>query len=162
MQQEDDLRALEKIVRFARTLGIVFPELNRYWSCYNWFAYYSLTASVAGRDFKNLSMYGQSKLGAMPTTVRSLSEINRLIVKGILSDSLRLLSLGISGGKRIFRIFEVSSKRTHEILHIAYRCFIRVYVLRGKPESIEQIGCGSRINVRPSRTGSVHIEILGC
>lgn len=30
MQQEDDLRALEKIVQFARALGIVFLGLNSY------------------------------------------------------------------------------------------------------------------------------------
>ena len=59
-QQEDDLRALEKIVQFARALEIVFPELDSYRSCYDWFAYYSLTASVAGQNFKNLLMYRQS------------------------------------------------------------------------------------------------------
>ncbi len=35
MQQEDDLRALEKIVQFTRALEIVFPELDSYWSCYD-------------------------------------------------------------------------------------------------------------------------------
>lgn len=54
MQQEDDLRALEKIVQFARALGIVFLGLNIYWFCYDWFAHYGLTAPVVDRIFWNL------------------------------------------------------------------------------------------------------------
>ena len=54
MQQEDDLRALEKIVQFARALGIVFLGLNSYWFCYDWFAHHALTAPVVDRIFWNL------------------------------------------------------------------------------------------------------------
>lgn len=54
MQQEDDLRALEKIVQFARALGIVFLGLNGYWFCYDWFAHHALTAPVVDRIFWNL------------------------------------------------------------------------------------------------------------
>ena len=54
MQQEDDLRALEKIVQFARALGIVFLGLNSYWFCYDWFAHHALTAPDVDRIFWNL------------------------------------------------------------------------------------------------------------
>ena len=54
MQQEDDLRALEKIVQFARALGIVFLGLNSYWFCYDWFAHHALTTPVVDRIFWNL------------------------------------------------------------------------------------------------------------
>ena len=54
MQQEDDLRALEKIVQFTRALGIVFLGLNSYWFCYDWFAHHALTAPVVDRIFWNL------------------------------------------------------------------------------------------------------------
>lgn len=54
MQQEDDLRALEKIVQFARAQGIVFLGLNSYWFCYDWFAHHALTVPVVDRIFWNL------------------------------------------------------------------------------------------------------------
>ena len=54
MQQEDDLRALEKIVQFARALGIVFLGLNSYWFCYDWFARHALTTPVVDQIFWNL------------------------------------------------------------------------------------------------------------
>lgn len=54
MQQEDDLRALEKIVQFARALGIVFLGLNSYWFCYDWFAHHALTTPVIDQIFWNL------------------------------------------------------------------------------------------------------------
>lgn len=34
MQQEDDLKALENIVQFARGLGVFFLVLHVYWYCY--------------------------------------------------------------------------------------------------------------------------------
>ena len=46
MQQEDDLRALESIVQFARGLGVFCLLLNVYWFCYEWLSGYGLTWSV--------------------------------------------------------------------------------------------------------------------
>lgn len=43
MQQEDDLRALESIVQFARGLGVFCLLLNVYWFCYEWLSGYGLT-----------------------------------------------------------------------------------------------------------------------
>ena len=34
MQQEDDLRALEKVVQFMRGISILFVVLNIYWFCH--------------------------------------------------------------------------------------------------------------------------------
>ena len=36
MQQEDDLKALESIVQFARGLGVFFLVLHVYWYCCEW------------------------------------------------------------------------------------------------------------------------------
>ena len=58
MQQEDDLRALEKIVQFARALGIVFLGLNSYWFCYDWFAHHALTTPVVDRIFRKNGFEG--------------------------------------------------------------------------------------------------------
>lgn len=54
MQQEDDLRALEKIVQFARALSIVFLLLHVYWFCHAWLAAHKLTHAVADRILCNL------------------------------------------------------------------------------------------------------------
>ena len=48
------MRALEKIVQFARALGIVFLGLNSYWFCYDWFAHHALTTPVIDQIFWNL------------------------------------------------------------------------------------------------------------
>ncbi len=34
MQQEDDLRALAKVMDFMRALSIIFVVINIYWFCY--------------------------------------------------------------------------------------------------------------------------------
>ncbi|MFV0378264.1 MAG: YWFCY domain-containing protein, partial [Mangrovibacterium sp.] len=34
MQQEDDLRALAKVMDFMRALSILFVTINIYWFCY--------------------------------------------------------------------------------------------------------------------------------
>lgn len=43
MQQEDDLKALENIVQFARGLGVFFLVLHVYWYCYEWLSSCGLT-----------------------------------------------------------------------------------------------------------------------
>ena len=43
MQQEDDLKALENIVQFARGLGVFFLILHLYWFCYEWLSGCGLT-----------------------------------------------------------------------------------------------------------------------
>lgn len=54
MQQEDDLRALESIVQFARGLGVFCLLLNVYWFCYEWLSGYGLTWSVVDRLLLNI------------------------------------------------------------------------------------------------------------
>lgn len=49
MQQEDDLRALESIVQFARALGVFFLILHIYWFCYGWLSECGLTWREIGR-----------------------------------------------------------------------------------------------------------------
>ena len=47
MQQEDDLKALENIVQFARGLGVFFLVLHVYWYCYEWLSSCGLTYGAA-------------------------------------------------------------------------------------------------------------------
>jgi len=54
MQQEDDLRALESIVQFARGLGVFCLLLNVYWFCYEWLSGYGLTWSIVDRLLLNI------------------------------------------------------------------------------------------------------------
>ncbi len=49
MQQEDDLKALENIVQFARGLGVFFLVLHVYWYCYEWLSSCGLTYGYADR-----------------------------------------------------------------------------------------------------------------
>ena len=49
MQQEDDLKALENIVQFARGLGVFFLVLHVYWYCYEWLSSCGLTYVYADR-----------------------------------------------------------------------------------------------------------------
>lgn len=54
MQQEDDLRALENIVQFARALGVFFLLLHVYWFCYGWFDDCGLTWTAFDHILRNL------------------------------------------------------------------------------------------------------------
>lgn len=54
MQQEDDLRALESIVQFARGLGVFFLILHLYWFCYEWLSGCSLTWPFVDRVLLNI------------------------------------------------------------------------------------------------------------
>ena len=49
MQQEEDLKALESIVQFARGLGVFFLVLHVYWYCYEWLSSCGLTYGYADR-----------------------------------------------------------------------------------------------------------------
>ena len=54
MQQEDDLRALESIVQFARGLGVFFLILHLYWFCYDWLSGCGLTWPFVDRLLLNI------------------------------------------------------------------------------------------------------------
>lgn len=54
MQQEDDLRALESIVQFARGLGVFFLILHLYWFCYEWLSGSGLTWPFVDRLLLNI------------------------------------------------------------------------------------------------------------
>jgi len=49
MQQEDDLRALAKIMDFMRALSILFVVLNIYWYCYQSMIEWGITIGVADK-----------------------------------------------------------------------------------------------------------------
>ena len=46
MAQEDDLRALGKIMDFMRGISVLFLLINCYWFCYEAFHIWDLTLSV--------------------------------------------------------------------------------------------------------------------
>ena len=53
MQQEDDLRALAKIMDFLRAVSILLVIMNIYWYCYEAVRYFGLDMSVVDRILMN-------------------------------------------------------------------------------------------------------------
>lgn len=53
MQQEDDLRALAKIMEFLRAVSIILVVMNIYWYCYGMIAARGLNIGVADRMLMN-------------------------------------------------------------------------------------------------------------
>ena len=68
MQQEDDLRALENIVQFARALGVFFLILHIYWFCYGWLSECGLTWTAFDRIL--LSIQRTTLLFSHPITTK--------------------------------------------------------------------------------------------
>lgn len=46
MQQEDDLRALAKIMDFMRAVSIILVVINIYWFCYETIQYWGIDIGV--------------------------------------------------------------------------------------------------------------------
>ncbi len=55
MQQEDDLRALAKIMDFMRAVSILFVVMNIYWFCYETFHLWNVNISVIDKILLNLN-----------------------------------------------------------------------------------------------------------
>ena len=53
MQQEDDLRALAKIMDFLRAVSILFVIINIYWYCYESFVMWNINISVVDKILLN-------------------------------------------------------------------------------------------------------------
>lgn len=53
MAQEDDLRALGKIMDFMRGISVLFLLINCYWFCYEAFHTWGLTLSVLNKILMN-------------------------------------------------------------------------------------------------------------
>lgn len=53
MQQEDDLRALAKIMDFMRAISIIFVVINIYWYCYQSFLEWNVTIRVVDKILMN-------------------------------------------------------------------------------------------------------------
>ena len=54
MQQEDDLRGLEKVMQFMRGISVLFLLLHFYWFCYGWFDMHGCTLGVLDRLLRNV------------------------------------------------------------------------------------------------------------
>ena len=54
MQQEDDLRGLEKVMQLMRGISVLFLLLNFYWFCYGWFDTHGCTLGVLDRLLRNV------------------------------------------------------------------------------------------------------------
>ena len=53
MAQEDDLRALGKIMDFMRALSVIFLLINAYWFCYEAFLSWGFTLGIVGKILMN-------------------------------------------------------------------------------------------------------------
>lgn len=85
MQQEDDLRALEKVVQFMRAISVLFVVVNLYWFCYEWLSAQGWTISVVDRILLNFQR---------TTALFSYSVITKLFC-------LVFLALGCLGTKSV-------------------------------------------------------------
>ena len=54
MQQEDDLRGLEKVMQLMRGISVLFLLLHFYWFCYGWFDTHGCTLGVLDRLLRNV------------------------------------------------------------------------------------------------------------
>ena len=52
-QQEDDLRALAKIMDFLRAVSILFVVINVYWYCYEAIIFWGVTIGVVDKILMN-------------------------------------------------------------------------------------------------------------
>ena len=55
MQQEDDLRALAKIMDFMRALSILFVVINIYWFCYQSMVEWGIDIGVVDKILLNFN-----------------------------------------------------------------------------------------------------------
>ena len=53
MAQEDDLRALGKIIDFMRALSVIFLLINTYWFCYEAFLTWGFTLGIVDKILMN-------------------------------------------------------------------------------------------------------------
>ncbi len=55
MAQEDDLRALGKVMDFMRGISVIFLLINCYWFCYEAFHEWNFTLGIINKILMNLT-----------------------------------------------------------------------------------------------------------
>ena len=80
MQQEDDLRGLEKVMQLMRGISVLFLLLNFYWFCYGWFDTHGCTLGVLDRLLRNVQR---------TTGLFTYSYLTKLFAAGFLALSCR-------------------------------------------------------------------------
>lgn len=120
MQQEDDLRALEKIVQFARAVSVVFLLLNVYWFGYEWFSTLGFRHAIADRIFLNFQR---------ATALFSYSATTKLC-------SLLFLALGCYGTKSV-RDSKISRRQIAASACVGFILFFVNDFLRYLPTGVD-------------------------
>ena len=80
MQQEDDLRGLEKVMQLMRGISVLFLLLHFYWFCYGWFDMHGCTLGVLDRLLRNVQR---------TTGLFTYSYLTKLFAAGFLALSCR-------------------------------------------------------------------------
>ena len=80
MQQEDDLRGLEKVMQLMRGISVLFLLLHFYWFCYGWFDMHGCTLGVLDRLLRNVQR---------TTGLFTSSYLTKLFAAGFLALSCR-------------------------------------------------------------------------
>ena len=80
MQQEDDLRGLEKVMQLMRGISVLFLLLHFYWFCYGWFDTHGCTLGVSDRLLRNVQR---------TTGLFTSSYLTKLFAAGFLALSCR-------------------------------------------------------------------------
>lgn len=107
MQQEDDLRALAKIMDFLRAVSILLVIMNIYWYCYEAVRYFGLDMSVVDRILMNF----QRTAGLFSSTLWTklfavlLLALSCLGTKGVKEEKITWLKIGAFMGAGLALFF---------------------------------------------------------
>ena len=90
MAQEDDLRALGKIMDFLRAISIILAMMNVYWYCYEAMHQWGLTISVVDRILVNFNRTGDLFQSILYTKLFSLLllALSCLGTKGVKAETM--------------------------------------------------------------------------
>ena len=88
MAQEDDLRALGKIMDFLRAVSIILAIMNVYWYCYEAMHMWGVTIGVVDRILVNFNRTGGLFHSILYTKLFSLLALSCLGTKGVKAEKM--------------------------------------------------------------------------
>ena len=100
MQQEDDLRALAKIMDFLRAVSILFVIMNIYWYCYDIIRYWNVNIGVVYKILMNFYRTAGLFTSTLWTKLFAvlLLGLSCMGTKGVKEEKITWLRIGIVMG----------------------------------------------------------------
>ncbi len=107
MQQEDDLRALAKIMDFLRAVSILLVIMNIYWYCYEAVRYFGLDMGVVDRILMNFQRTAGLFTSILWTKLFAvlLLALSCLGTKGVKEEKITWLKIGVIMGAGLVFFF---------------------------------------------------------